>query len=985
MSKPNRAARTVGALAAAAFALGLPGVTAFAADESMMEEVVVTGTRIKVPGVTSSSPIYSVDAEEIALQQEPEVEKILRLLPITIPGDNQNVNNGTGGAASIDLRGLGPQRNLVLMDGLRMTPYNYRGRVDTQMIPTALVERIDIVTGGASAVYGSDAIAGALNFVMKDDFEGVDLRSTVYQTGEDDGQVRNISLTLGSNFDNNRGNVSMNLTWQDREAVLLGQRPLGLLGIDTASGANLAEFRAGLMPATTDNCSPGSGAVTEGGSTTSIPTRVQIVGAGGTLGQFRDDGTIGTECSVYNFNPFNYYQTPQEKYSAMVIANLELEESAEVYSRFGFSNVTVRQQVAPSGTFGQPFDVPVDNAFLSAQARQFILDAANTAVGSGALVAGTGSGSWQDNNANGIVDSGDYLPMVLRRRTLELGARSENYDTDHFQLVAGVRGDVWDDYYYDVSFQYGETNRTTVRGGYTNLTNIQNALDSTDGVTCANGDTTCVPINLFGGLGTITDAMAGYATALALQQQTYDQLIFNATFGGSIEGFQSPMADSPAAFSLGFETREENGALEPDECLKLAPASCQGGAGGNILPIAGGFKVDEFFIETIIPLIDGAPGAETLQLELGVRSSDYSITGSNTTWKAGLNWRPVDTLLVRVMQQEAVRAPNVEELFSPVTTGLDNAKQDPCSIANAANIDAALSALCISTGMTAAQVGTVQDVISGQVTLFTGSDPVNPPAPETAETFTLGLVWTPEFDALPNATFTLDYYDIHIDDVIGTFSAQEILDACYTAGLTDECSKINRIGGDLTISGAGINLFFTNLDYLEARGLELGFNFGFDLGGMGDLSFSGTVNKYLTQESQSSQFSTVIDCKGYYGTSCDPISDLRWVQRTTWNWNKLTVSAQWRHIAGVDIEPTEAASVFSEFRSIDSYDYVDLYASYDVLENVSVNFGIDNAFEKDPPVVGNEAGDTSSNSGNTFPSNYDTLGRIFTVGVNVTF
>ena len=953
--------------------------------EEVVEEVIVTGTRIRAPGIVSSSQITSIDSEEILLQQQPEIEKILRDLPITIPGDGQNVNNGTSGAATINLRGLGANRNLILMNGQRMTPYNYNGQVDTQVIPTALVQRIDVVTGGASAVYGSDAIAGALNFVMKNDFEGVDLQINSSQTGESDGENDNISLTLGSGLADGKGNVAMNITWNERKAVLLGQRPLGTLGIDTETGANLDAFYAGESASDTPNCSPGTGAVTAGGSTTSIPTRVQIVGAGGTLGQFRDDRTIEDECSVFNFNPFNYYQTPQEKYSGMVIANYEISEAANVYSRFTFSNVTVRQQVAPSGTFGQPFDVPVDNFFFSDQARAFVVDAANASVTSGALVAGVGSGSWQDNNANGVVDSGDYLPMVLRRRTLELGTRSENYDTDHFQFVAGVNGDVFDDFNYDVSFQYGETNRTTVRAGYTNVTNIQNALESTDGVTCANGDSTCVPIDLFGGFGTITPAMAGYAQAIALQQQKYDQLMVSASFGGILSGVQMPTADSPVAFNIGYESREENGSLEPDECLKLAPRSCQGGAGGNLLPIAGGFKVDEFFAEAIVPLVAGAAFAESLTLEVGYRDSDYSITGSASTWKAGLNWRPVDQLMIRVMQQEANRAPNVSELFSPITTGLDNAKLDPCSIANVANIDATLSALCVSTGMTVAQVGTVQDVISGQITLLTGSDPVNPAKPEEADTLTFGAVWTPSFSMVDDLTITADYYDIEVEGYIGNFSAQEILDACYVAGLASQCSKINRIGGDLTIAGAGINLFTTNLDYVQAEGIDLGVSFGIETGEMGYLNVSTTIHKYLTQESQSSSLTPVIDCKGYYGTSCDPVSDMRWTARATWTYDKFTVSALWRHIGEVDILPNEADSVYADFRSIDSYDYIDLYAGYQVLDNVSLSFGIDNAFEEDPPVVGNEAGDTSSNNGNTFPSNYDTMGRIYTAGVRVTF
>jgi iron complex outermembrane receptor protein len=210
--------------------------------------VIITGTRITAPGVESSSPITSVGAEEIALAQQPEVEKILRLLPMTIPGDGQNVNNGTAGAATVNLRGLGPQRGLLLIDGQRLTPYDYNGRVDTQVIPTALLERVDIVTGGASATYGSDAMSGAINFITKRDFQGVAFNVDRSITGEDDGEIVSTSLTMGANLDDGRGNVVMSFNYSDRDGVQGGARPLGQLGIVTADGSGYANFLAGNAP-----------------------------------------------------------------------------------------------------------------------------------------------------------------------------------------------------------------------------------------------------------------------------------------------------------------------------------------------------------------------------------------------------------------------------------------------------------------------------------------------------------------------------------------------------------------------------------------------------------------------------------------------------------------------------------------------------------------------------------------------------------------
>ena len=953
-------------------------------NKEILEEVIVTGSRITQPGIESTSPITSIGAEEIAYLQEPEIEKILRNLPATIPGDGGNVNNGTAGAATIDLRGLGPERNLVLMNGKRMVPFNFDGEVDTSTIPTALVERIDVVTGGASAVYGSDAIAGAVNVILKQDFEGLEVNASRSETGENDGRINNLSVSLGSNLAGDRGNVAMSMSWMEREAVLLGQRPLGLLGIDTEDGSNLAEFNAGLPPAPPPAGCGGPNVAASGGSTTAIPTRFSIVGGGTGTSQFREDGTLGDECSVFNFNPFNYYQTPQERYTATVFGHFDLTDKVEAYSTINFTNTTVVQQVAPSGTFGEAFDLPLSNPFIGAQALGEMISQGNTALGTGNLVDGQ---NWKDLNANGVVDAADELRVQLRRRTLELGPRVESFDSDTWQMQFGFRGDFLDDWNYDLSFQYGESNRTRVRAGYTNLGNIQNALRTTDGVSCPDGDidTTCVPIDLFGGFGTITEDQVPYAQAIALIQEKYEQTILSGSISGLVNAVRLPTAEQPLAVSFGYESREEIGSQEPDECLKEAPSSCQGGAGGNLLPITGGYKVDDFFVEAIMPLMSGRSFADSMNLEMGYRVSDYGSAGTDDTWKFGVNWRPVDSLLLRVMQQQATRAPNVGELASPVVTGLDNAKQDPCSVANAANIDATLRALCISTGMTNAQVGTVQDVISGQVNTFDGSDPNALPNPETADTLTAGFVWTPDFNWADNFTLSVDYYDIDIEDVIGEFSAQETLDQCYTAGVETACAKINRVFGDLTISGSGVERFTTNLDFERAEGVEIALNFGFDLADMGNLQFSTNINKYLTQESQSSSLTPVLDCKGFFGTSCDPISELRWIQRTTWTFNEFSLSAQWRHIDSVDIEIPEASGVFPGFRQIDDYDYLDLYASYNFQDRFTFSLGIDNITDEDPPVVGNEAGDTAFNSGNTFPSNYDTLGRIYTLGVNLKF
>jgi outer membrane receptor protein involved in Fe transport len=715
-----------------------------AAGGSEFEQIVVTGTRITIPGVQSSSPIVSIGAEEIAIQQQPEVEKILRILPITAAADSQNVNNGTAGAATVNLRGLGAQRNLIMINGKRITPYDINGIVDTSVIPTALIERIDIITGGASAVYGSDAISGAINFILKDDFEGVELNTDYSVTEEGDGDIYTAALTLGANVADGKGNIVLGINYSDREGVQLGERPLGELGIETATGAGYEAFKQGSGPVPPpDNCG-GENSVGAGGSTTTLPTRGNISGVPASISnwQFREDGTLGAPCGVFNFNPYNYYQTPQERWGGTVMGNYEINEYADAYARFSYTSTNVRQQIAPSGIFGTPMYVPMSNPFIGAQARAALLQQGNTARLAGSLPAT----SWTDRNNNGVVDEADDLRLVIRRRTVEFGERSTEFNQDAFQFIVGTQGDVVADWTYDVSFQYGESTRTHVDAGYTNVTNFQNALYSKDGVTCGpvGGATTsdCVPINVFGGQGTITSEMAAYSAATALERRNYDQKILHGHLTGPVEAIKLPWAANALGLSVGAEYRDEFGATVPDECKKLAPASCLGGAGGNTLPIRGGFRVSELFAEAILPIVNDVTGFQSLDLEVGYRYSDYSETGTDDTYKYGLSWKPVDSVLVRVMNQRATRAPNVGELAAPQTTGLDNALNDPCSVANP-NPSAEVRALCISTGQSNAQVGQVEDIVAGQINGFFGTDLSQLPAPEKADTLTAGIVWTP--------------------------------------------------------------------------------------------------------------------------------------------------------------------------------------------------------------------------------------------------
>ncbi len=1027
--KLGRALRSA-VLASAIAAICTPVAAQDQADEGeALEEIITTGTRIKNQNVVSASPITTIDASEIAQQQTPNIERVFRDLPITIPGDGENVNNGTAGQATLDLRGLGPERSLILIDGKRLAPFDINGIVSTDVIPVNMLERVDVVTGGASAVYGSDAMSGAVNFVLRDDFEGFEIDlgySDTEQGGED---TYYINALMGVNFDGDRGNITIGGGRTTRGAILLADRDFGLFGVSSTTGSGLGSP----PPEPSADCSGNTEFTTAHssgvGSTTAIPATLNL--RSGNSYQFRDDGSlVQGECARFNFNPFNYYQTPQERWQATTVASFDINDDTQVYARASFSNNRSDFQIAPSGTFGTAFTIPVQNPFfsdatrttiindLNAGAQQFLTDTNQSlsdllalpnptqddldaiAALQAALAAdplGFSAVGIQDLNGDGVFDANDAFTSTARRRTLELGPRTGIFDTDYSQMVLGVRGTLpggFDAWSYDVSYQRGESDFVETRDGFTNLGNLQAGINTVSATQCidALGNATaapCSPINIFGPVGSITDAQrdSGFFIAIASDIRKTVQTVWHASIDGTFEDLSLPTASDGISVAFGVESREEEANSAPDECLKEAPASCQGGAGGNRLPVAGKYTADEVFAEAVIPIAQDIDGFQNVSLELGYRYSDFDLQGDTDSWKAGISWEIVDGFRFRYMEQQAVRVANIGELFRPVTTGLDNATLDPCSIGNP-NPPAPGSELfqrCVNTGMLPSQVGTVPDIIAGQVNIFTGTNPNALPEPETARTRTIGFVW--ETDLIPDAptTISVDYYDIEINDYIDTPSGQESLDLCYVLGDPVTCAGIVRIGGALGETGTGTPAFFTNFTVFQAEGIDLKADTSFDVGNFGELQLNLVAHKYLTNEFQTTALSPTVDCNGFYGTSCDPVPEFRSTFRIGWYRDDLDASLLWRHIGSMDAQANEASALFSAFRSVGAQDYFDLTFGYNFMDNARVAVLIKNIADEDPPILGNNTGSTAFNSGNTFPSLFDSMGRTYNVNVKLAF
>jgi len=1012
--------------------------------DEVIEEIFVTGTRIKNPNVIAASPVMTLGQEEIGLKQQPNIERVFRDLPITIPGDGENVNNGTWGQATINLRGLGEGRSLILIDGKRLAPYNARGIVSTDVIPVNMLERVDVVTGGASAVYGSDAMSGAINFILRDDFEGFEIDLGYSDT--DSGQATNgggedttyINALFGVAFDDDRGHIVFGGGHTSRGAVLLSERQFGLFGVSSFTGAGLGAPPAEPTPDCSGNTSFTTAHSTRVGSTTSIPATLDL--RSGSSYQFRDDMSIApftglgadTRCARFNFNPFNYYQTPQERWQATTVASYDFNDHVEFYARASFSANESAFQIAPSGTFGNPFTIPVMNPFFTDATRTTIVNdlnagavewvTTNTQVlndllalpnpteddlksiaGLQAALAadplGFSAVGIQDLDGDGVFDNSDSFTSTARRRTLGLGVRSGIYDTDYSQYVLGVRGSLpgaMEGWNYDVSYQRGESDITNARYGFTNLTNLQTGINTVDPDQCITPqgvltEFPCTPINIFGPVGSITEQqrLDGFFIAVANILDIATQTIYHASIDGTIERLSLPSADDGLSVAFGVEHSDLTASSNPDECMKLVPFSCQGGAGGNALPINGAYSSDEWFVEAILPLVQGRTAFENLSIELGYRSSDYDVQGSTDSWKAGISWEIVPGFRLRAMEQQAVRVPNVGELFNPVTYGGDLADFDPCSIGNP-NPPAPgseLFDLCVNsgTGMLPSQVGTVPDIEEGWIPGFYGSNPNALPQEEEASTTTLGFVWEPEFDFLTATTISIDYYDITIDGYIGEPSGQEALDLCYVLEDPVTCSGIVRVGGAFGETGTGVPLHIRNLLAYEAEGIDLVVNTGFDTGNIGEFAVALTAHQYLTNEFQTTRASPVVDCAGFYGWFCDPVPEYRHTLRVSWFRDNLDASLLWRHIGGMDVEPSQAPILYPDFRSVDAQNYLDLTFGFAYRDFGRISLLVANIMDEDPPILGNTTSSTAFNSGNTFPSLFDTMGRTYFVNLKLTF
>jgi iron complex outermembrane receptor protein len=981
---------------AAFLGLSATQAAAAAADAATGEvsEIVVTGTRIPSPNLTSIAPVTTVGNADIKAQGVTRIEDITNSLPQVFAGQGSSISNGASGTATVNLRGLGSSRTLVLIDNRRLMPGDPSlPAADLNFVPASLVERVDVLTGGASATYGADAVAGVVNFIMLKNFEGVriDAQYSGYQHVNDSGEIQNVvraaaakasdpnqfrlpshsgfggegsevSLVIGANAPDGKGNITAYATYRQNNPILEGQRDFSSCTLN--SGATFAEFGCG-------------------GSGTAFPARVgsNIVDQS-TFNTFRP--RVSSR-DVFNFAPQNYFVRPDERYSLGAFAHYEIAPWATAYMDTMFMDDRSTAQIAAGGIFAGTFSINCANPLLSDQQR-------------GLLPSTTGATC----AAN---PTGTFTGTVARRlQPGEAGGRQTDLRHTDYRIVIGLRGDLGKNWNYDGYLQYGSVQFSQEQTGNLNTARINQALNvvgTTANPVCAPGaDPGCVPLNIFTARA-ISPAALKFLDATAFAVGNTNERVASIALTGKLGdyGVKSPWADEGVGVALGAEYRREHLDSTADF---LSANGLVNGNGAASPPVNGGFDVYELFGEARVPLISDMPFAKSLALELGYRFSTYSLSGNTNTYKVGGDWEIIDGLRLRAGYNRAVRAPNVVELFSPPNVALDGT-QDPCAGLTASN---PLVATCAAVfHLSTAQVLNIEKNPAAQYNgRLAGNLNLKP---EISDTYTAGIVWQPSF--VHGLNVSLDYFNIKVDHFINPIGADLIINQCLQTRDPAFCGLITRSPGtnSLFLDPTGfIDDQTKNIGSLATAGVDLNANYRTDLSaiGLGDnggLSFSlvGTwLDKLTTQPLPGGPS---YDCKGLYGTVCGvPAPEWRHKLRVTWttpysygDWVKsLSFSAQWRYFGKVNLDAFNSnpqlnnpGLQYETDRTFSSRSYLDLTANFTVHNNLNFRVGVNNVLDKDPPIVGSSNCPAGVCNGGTYPQVYDALGRFVFVGLSADF
>jgi len=938
--------------------------------EDMLEEVIVTGSRIaRVDGFGATSPVTVVGMEDITSTGLTRVEDVLNGLPQIETNLHAFDANGITGTASIDLRGLGPFRTLVLMNGRRFQPGGVIATsVDVNQIPSAMIERVEVLTGGASATYGADAVAGVVNFIMRR-VDGVELsvgasgyqhdnsnkffqdlmdkRDFVYPTGSSgiDGKSYNVDIIIGKDFDDGRGNATVWGTWREGEALLQGARDYG-------------------------SCALSSSSTSCGGSGNAIIPNFYIAPAFDGVTQYDrsefvtlqpdnsfdfDDGT-----NRYNYAPVNHFMRPDTRWSMGTVIDYEINEHAIVFFEGNYATDKTQGQIAESGTFfNEEYFLPYDNSLFPQGFQDSLLSMFDNQY----CTEFGDDGGCAKLNYDG---EGVHLPglggpgfneygIYIGKRNVEGGPRASNYTHDGFRMVTGLKGAINDNWDYEASYLYGQTDSSMA---YINDFFAPRITIAVDGEACAAA-ANCVPYEVFTYEG-VTPEMAAPLLGTGVMKGQTSTRIINGFVSGDL-GWNIPSAQDSVMVVLGVEHRIEKYERISDEVFSQGLLL---GQGGPTPSVGGSYTVAEIFGEANIPLVTDVTGFQNLVLDLAYRYSDYSTAGGTSTYRVGLDWQPIDMLRVRTGYNRAVRAPNVVELFSAAAIGLWSGV-DPCAN-DVDEVPVYTEAQCANLGVSSSQYGNIGPSPAGQYNaLYSGNEGLGV---ETADTFTLGVVINP----MDTMTISVDYWDIQIDDTITNIGGPTVIEQCGLFGIL--CENVNRsASGSLWKGTAGYIIDpNVNIGATHYEGIDVAFNWVTD--GLAGTWSTNLIGTYLMTKETTPYApipSTAYDCVGLVSTQCYPSPDWRHTADVAYDSNEWwSLQLRWRYFAPVDYDGS--TDTIAQEQMDQAYNFFDLNAVFRWREHDLV-VGVNNFLDTEPPAVGGTL--NGQGNANTFAGFYDTLGR----------
>lgn len=916
--------------------------------DERLEEVVVTGTRITRRDYVSNSPISTVDQTFLEFSGQPTLEEALNQMPQVQPDFGRSSNNPGDGTSRINLRGLGAERTLVMLNGRRLAPSGAGSAVDVNNLPRALIERVEIITGGASTVYGSDAISGVVNFITLDKFAGLSLDASTYITEQGDSEVTDINIVYGNNFADGRGNITLFGGYLERKASFAADRDISRVPL-------VDDLNGSLQPT-------GSGTTPDGSP---FFPRLDL-GNGPVATRFAPNGDIVEFIrpdDVYNFAPLNYLQVPLTRYTAGLFANYDLGANLEAYTELTFTRNESGRTLAPVPA-ADFFEINLDSPFFSDQSREI---AANQF-----LPAGPGS-----------------VAFGLRRRLEELGAREFDSTRDYTRAVVGLRGSLNDTWDFDSWAVYTDGSETELQLNGASASRIQQGLLVNPATgECFDPANGCVPVNLLGA-GNFTDAAADFIRLAPLTNRTQREQKLVSAF---VTGAPFELWAGAVDIALGLEWRSDSVDFRADPSLQ------DGDALGYLADasISGEETVFELYGEAIVPLLQDAAFARYLGLEMGYRYSDYDNAGSVESWKFGGQWEVIDGVRFRSILQRSVRAPNLTEAFQEQRIIANSfvrsdPREDPCS-ASANPVASGNAERCVLQGIPVDQLGIYEAALLFPTNFIDGGNPDL--APETADTFTFGVILEPA--RASKWQLAIDYFDLEVTDTIGSIDPAAI---CFDPANTENlfCENITR--DPVSYNVTEVFALTSNRGLSAVEGIDTQISYATDLPGwmsMGGESADLRVNliwtHLLDKTVQANPASTPLDCTGRFGWPCDQdrtgetFPDDRITSNFLYRSGKLTGNLTWRWISGSDNAAPLGLAQFGfldpvlAIPSIGSTNYFDLGVGYDFTDNINARLNVSNLLDQDPPLMADAVF-----ANNTDTAMYDIFGRAYQLSLFLRF